>query len=153
MQSQESQISTIHFLIFSLKPHKEVWDLHSCGEFAHEKGDLSEGVSRPHLNVSFVLYDRIWKFQMLCTFSRERKKEFLIGEAISLIILYFSIISICKFLWWMVYSLHLEIKSWKLLFWSSLIILKALTCNLFIKLLDCLEQKIQTKVDSSWIMI
>ena len=82
---------------------------------------------------------------MLCAFLQKRKRELTIGAAMLFIIFCISIISFSKFLWWMVYSLYLEIKFWKLLIWSSFNVLKVLSYNLFIEWLDCVEQNIQTK--------
>ena len=93
----------------------------------------------------FVLFDRIWKFWILCTFPQKKKRKFIIGKAILLIFLHISIKNVGKFFWWMVYSLYLKTKSWKSLFWSLFIIFKALSCNLFIQLLTCIGQNNQTK--------
>ena len=104
--------SAFHFLIFALKVCKEVWDLYSHDKFAHKKGDTYNTVSRPYLSIFFVLFDRAWKFRILCTFSWKRKGEFIIGGAMLLTILYISITSVCKF------SLYVVIMSWKSLSWS-----------------------------------
>ena len=71
-----------------------------------------------NLSIRKVIYMKLlqdlilmWKFWILCTFSWKRKRELIIGGAISLIIFHISIIIICKFLWWMIYFLYLEIKS------------------------------------------
>lgn len=61
---------------------------------------------------------------MLWTFSWKRKREFINGWAMLSIILYISITSVCKFPWWMVSSLYLQIKSWKFLSGHYLMLLK-----------------------------
>ena len=79
---------------------------------------------------------RFWKFPTLCIFSRKWTRELIFDEAMLLIILCISIISVYKILRWMEYS-YLEIKSWKLLFWSSFVI-------------DCKLQSCRVRV-SEWI--
>ena len=130
LQGRHSQILAFHFLTFALKACKEVSDLQSCDKLSLKKGDLYDTISRPYLAVFFVHF-----------YERE-KREFKIGRAMLLIILYISVIRVGTFLWWMVHSLCLEIKSWKLFSWSSFIVFKAL---FFIELLDCLEENIMTK--------
>lgn len=93
--------------------------------------------------VFFVLFDRIWKFWILCTFPQKKKKVH--NWQSNIIFLHISIKNVGKFFWWMAYSLYLETTSWKSLFWSLFIIFKALSCNLFIQLLTCIGQNNQTK--------
>ena len=48
LHSQHSQILALRVRIFALKVFKEVWDLLSWGQLAHEKDDLYGAVSRPY---------------------------------------------------------------------------------------------------------
>ena len=144
MQGRHLQISTLRFLIFALKPWKEVPDLKSWDEFVNKKVDLHDRVSRSYHTVFFVLFHRIWKLRILCTFTRKIKRKVIIGGAILSIYFYQKGLQVSLMFWWMSYSLHLEIKSWKNFFWPLFIIHRALSCNLF-ELLGYLEQNIQTK--------
>ena len=114
MQGRHSQILAFRFLTFALKACKEVSDFQSCDKLSFKKGDLYDTISRAYLTVFFVHF-----------YERE-KREFKIGRAMLLIILYISVIRVGTFLWWMVHSLCLEIKSWKLFSRSSFIVFKAL---------------------------
>ena len=46
-----------------------------CSKFVHKKDDLNGTLSRPYLNVFFVLFDRTQNFRIVCTFSRIKKQR------------------------------------------------------------------------------
>ena len=86
-----------------------------------------------------------WKFLILWMLARKLKSEFIIGGAITFTILYTSVMRTCKFFWWILGSFFSLNICWNSLLVSFLhVSLKPLSCNLLIKLFDCLEQNIQT---------
>ena len=90
-------------------------------------------------------FNIIWKFLKLCVFSLNIKKLSMIGGAYPFIILKTSIITTCKFFWWIVISLFFSNKLSTLLSLSPLTIRIDLSCNLLMRLLDFLEENIQMK--------
>ena len=138
-----THLSQCQFFIFNLKSCKKVANLYSLEGVTQRNIVLFDIVSIPYFTVFLFSLDNSWHFHTLCVFSRNIKTFSIIGEDIPLIILQVSVISIFRFLWWIVISLHLLSKLLKLLWLSPLTILKDLSCTLLIKLFDFLEENIQ----------
>ena len=78
-------------------------------------------------------------------FSRIPNKNDIIGGAMWFIVLYISVIKTCKFRWCIVISLGFDKRDLKSVNCSLLLIRNALSWTFLIRLLDFLEQNIQTR--------
>ena len=76
LHRRHSQILAFHFLAFTLKVCKEVWNSQSCGKFAHKKVDLYDTVSRPYLTISFCCLIESESFGYHIQFHEIEKESF-----------------------------------------------------------------------------